>query len=128
MIRWKWPRFWPAIWFRSKITVSHFHMYSQIDVVGSRFYWLSIREVRVPTRPEPGIHGPSGPGILVWSEIFKFLFVLVRSGPRTRTEPLGRGPTGFGPWIPGLSTHSMKLNRKIILQLSCKVNSFWLRM
>jgi len=23
------------------------------------------------------------------------------SGPRTRTEPLGPGPIGFGPWIPG---------------------------
>ena len=23
------------------------------------------------------------------------------SGPRTRTEPFGSGPTGFGPWIPG---------------------------
>ena len=22
------------------------------------------------------------------------------SGPRTRTEPFGPGPTGFGPWIP----------------------------
>ena len=26
--------------------------------------------------------------------------VLVRSGPRTRFEPLGPGPIGFGPWIP----------------------------
>ena len=44
----------------------------------------------------------------------EFLSVLVRagtgflkffrfwSGPRTRTESLGPGPIGFGPWIPGV--------------------------
>ena len=26
---------------------------------------------------------------------------LLVSGPRTRTKPLGPGPIGFGPWIPG---------------------------
>ena len=48
---------------------------------------------------EPGVNGPTGPNR---SKIFKILLVLVQSGPRTKTEPLGPGPTGFGPWIPGL--------------------------
>ena len=30
------------------------------------------------------------------AEIFKILMVLIRSGPRTRTEPLSPGPIGFG--------------------------------
>ena len=33
--------------------------------------------------------------------ISNFFSVLVRFGPRTRTKPLGPGPTGFGPWISG---------------------------
>ena len=37
--------------------------------------------------------------ILVRSEICKFVSALVRAGTRNRTEPLGPGPTGFGPWI-----------------------------
>ena len=44
---------------------------------------------------------------VVWSEIckldwFDYLFTWPwsRSGPRTRTDPLGSGPIGFGPWIP----------------------------
>ena len=42
--------------------------------------------------------GPTGPNR---SEISKIVLVLVWSGPKTRTEPLGLEPTGFGPWVPG---------------------------
>ena len=36
-----------------------------------------------------------------WFPVLDFLILLVQFGPRTRTEPLGPRPTGFGPWIPG---------------------------
>ena len=60
----------------------------------------------------PGIHGPV-PGFEIFlgsapvqSQVSKFFLVLVLkifrswSGRKTRTEPLGPRPTGFGPWIP----------------------------
>ena len=40
-----------------------------------------------------------GPGP-VRSQVLKLFSVLVQFGLSTRTEPLGPGPTGFGPWIP----------------------------
>ena len=49
--------------------------------------------------PVPIFENFLGPGPS-WSRISGIFPVLVRSVPRTRTEPLGPGPIGFGPWVP----------------------------
>ena len=42
-------------------------------------------------------------------DIFKYFWVLIVT-PRTRIEPLGPGPTGFGPWIADYEFDQYKSN------------------
>ena len=73
-----------------------------------KIYWLSI--IQFLSWDFALKRDPRTASGLARSQILNFFSVLVLDsfffwfGTRTRTEPLGLGPTGFVPWIPGFES------------------------